>query len=119
MSSHPIPVVQLEEMARESNVEFRPGDIPIIRTGWTKWYDEAGFADRKKYVIDGYDWVGIEGCEEMMEWLWNHHFAAIATDANGVERVPFNPEWSECLFPGWPRFSSNSRMEKYRLTGVS
>lgn len=35
-----------------------------------------------------YSACGIEGTIEMARWLWNHHFAAIASDNLAVEAMP-------------------------------
>ena len=95
MSDHAITITELEEIAQESGVEFLPGDILLIRVGWTKWYDEHGPEDRSKFVTNAYAWSGLKGCEETLEWLWDKHFAAVASDNNGVEVVPMNDKWRE------------------------
>lgn len=97
MSDHAITVAELEEIAKDSGITFRPGDILLLRVGWTKWYDEHDDEDRAKYVTNAYAWAGIKGCEETLEWLWDHHFAAVASDNNGVEVVPMDDEWRELL----------------------
>ncbi|CAK7235151.1 hypothetical protein SCUCBS95973_009172 [Sporothrix curviconia] len=93
MSGHAITVAQLDEMAEEANITFRPGDILLVRTGWTKWYDEHNEEDHNKYVANAYAWVGVKGCEETLKWLWNHHFAAVGGDSNGFEVVPMDENY--------------------------
>lgn len=93
MSDHAITVKELDEIAKDSGITFLPGDILLVRVGWTKWYDEHGPEDRSKYVTNAYAWSGIKGSEETLEWLWDHHFAAIASDNNGVEVVPMDDNW--------------------------
>ncbi|OAA63601.1 hypothetical protein SPI_03764 [Niveomyces insectorum RCEF 264] len=93
MSAHAITVDELDEIARDSGVTFRPGDILLLRTGWTKWYDEHDEADHLKFVANAYAWVGVKSCEATMAWLWNHHFAAVAGDSNGWEVVPQDKNW--------------------------
>jgi kynurenine formamidase len=95
MSDHAINVQELEDMAKDAGVTFLPGDILLIRVGWTKWYDEHNEDDRAEYVTNAYAWAGLKGCEEMLEWLWDHHFAAVASDNNGVEVVPMDDSWRE------------------------
>lgn len=82
-------------MARDCGILFLPGDILLVRVGWTKWYDEHGDEDREKYVTNAYAWAGLKGCERTLEWLWDHHFAAVASDNNGVEVVPMDEKWRE------------------------
>lgn len=96
MSAHGITVEELDEIAKDCGVTFLPGDILVVRVGWTKWYDEHGDEDRLKYVTNAYEWAGLKGCEATMEWLWDHHFAAVASDNNGVEVVPMDDRWREC-----------------------
>lgn len=88
MSAHPITISVLEEMATEQNVKFAPGDILIVRTGWTKWYDEHTQEERLDKITNGSAWVGVQGSKEAVEWLWNHHFSAVAGDAIGFEMWP-------------------------------
>ncbi|CAG9996977.1 unnamed protein product [Clonostachys byssicola] len=103
MSSHAILVKELDEIAKDCGIEFLPGDILLVRVGWTKWYDEHEDSDRSKYITNAYAWAGIKGCEETLEWLWDHHFAAVASDNNGVEVVPMDDAWRlhDFLLPGW------------------
>ncbi|KAI6784013.1 uncharacterized protein J7T54_004559 [Emericellopsis cladophorae] len=103
MSNHAITVKELKKIAKECNITFRPGDILLIRVGWTKWYDEHGVQDRNKYVTHAYAWAGLKGCEETLEWLWDNHFAAVASDNNGVEVVPMEDRWRlhDFLLAGW------------------
>ncbi|ORY03953.1 putative cyclase-domain-containing protein [Clohesyomyces aquaticus] len=88
MSRHCITVKDLEAVAKEQGVTFMPGDLLIVRSGWIKWYNEHGQEDRIKYITNGKEYVGVEGSEETVEWLWNHHFSAIAGDAIGFEAWP-------------------------------
>jgi len=88
MSRHCITVADLEAIAKEEGVEFKPGDLLIVRSGWIKWYNEHEMEDRVKYITNGKEYVGVEGCEESVEWLWNHHFSAVAGDAIGFEAWP-------------------------------
>ncbi|KXJ87544.1 hypothetical protein Micbo1qcDRAFT_215975 [Microdochium bolleyi] len=103
MSDHAVGVKELDAMAADAGVVFRPGDILLVRMGWTKWYDEHGDEDRAKYVTNAYAWAGVRGCEETLEWLWDHHFAAVASDNNGFEVVPMDDAWRlhDFLLPGW------------------
>lgn len=93
MSDHAITVKELDEIAKDCGITLLPGDILLIRVGWTKWYDEHNEENREKYVTNAYAWAGVKGCEETLEWLWNHHFAAVASDNNGVEVVPMSDQW--------------------------
>lgn len=88
MSRHGISLADLNAMAKEQNVKFKPGDLLIVRSGWMKWYNEHNEQDRIKYITNGKEYVGVHGCEETVEWLWDQHFSAIAGDAIGFEAWP-------------------------------
>lgn len=93
MSRHAIKLVDLKAIAEEEGVVFKQGDILIVRTGWTKWYDENSREARLKYITNGTEWVGVEGSEEVVEWLWDSHFAAVAGDNIGFEVWPTHPNY--------------------------
>ena len=95
MSPHPILISDLEAIAKEQNVEFKPGDILLVRSGWIKWYEEHSQEEREKYITNGVAWIGVKGCPETLEWLWNHHFSAVAGDAIGWEVCPWHPSYGE------------------------
>ncbi|KAF4624406.1 hypothetical protein G7Y89_g13764 [Cudoniella acicularis] len=83
-----ITVKDVEAIAKEQGVEFRPADILIIRSGWVKWYNEAGEVERIKVGRDGHEHAGLAGNAETVEWLWNKHFSAVAGDAIAFETWP-------------------------------
>jgi kynurenine formamidase len=85
---HEISISDIEAIAKEQNVVFKPADILIIRSGWVKWYNEATDEERMKGARDGHEFVGLAGNRESVEWLWDHHFAAVAGDAIAFEAWP-------------------------------
>lgn len=92
MSRHQITLEDLEAMAEDEGVTFQPGDILVVRSGFTKWYESAGEDDRKAKIQGAREdikWTGVEGSERVIAWLWNHHFAAVAGDSISFEvRLP-------------------------------
>lgn len=90
---HEISIAQIEEAAREQGVEFKPADILIIRSGWVKWYNESSDDHRIAKAKNGHEFVGVAGNAESVEWLWNHHFAAVAGDAIAFEAWPPTPPY--------------------------
>lgn len=74
-------------MAHEQGVKFEPADILLLRTGYVKWYNEASDEDRNAGVHSLLS-VGVEASMETVEWLWNHHFAAVASDNVAFEAWP-------------------------------
>jgi len=102
ITNHGITHLELEEAAREQAVEFRTGDILLVRSGLTKWYNECldpmlrdrFFKDPTKAS------VGVLASLEAFEWVWNHHFAAVAGDALAWEPVPY-PKDRPCELPAF------------------
>lgn len=92
MTRHCISEKDLEAIAKDQGVEFRPADILIVRSGWIKYYNEATPEERIKNIKEGHAYVGVEGTPESLEWLWDHHFAALAGDTIGFEAWPAKPE---------------------------
>ena len=85
---HEIKVSDLEAIIKYENIQPRPGDILIVRSGFVKKYNESTEQQQIAGLQENHNYVGIEGCEEMVEWLWDHHFAAIAGDTIAMEAWP-------------------------------
>lgn len=92
---HEISIADVEAAAKEQGVEFKPADILIIRSGWIKWYSEANDEERNKGATNGHEHLGLAGNKETVEWLWNHHFAAVAGDSITFEAWPPKAPYSE------------------------
>lgn len=99
VTRHEITIHDIETAAKEQGVEFKPADILIIRSGWVKWHDEADEEARIKGARDGHEHVGVQGSKESVEWLWNHHFAAVAGDAIAFEAWPPKAPYREFARP--------------------
>ncbi|KAL4805230.1 putative cyclase-domain-containing protein [Aspergillus unguis] len=87
-SKHTITEKDLDEVARDQILEFRPGDILLLRTGWIKWYNEASPEERIEGCKVHHNYCGLEGTESSIEWLWNHRFAALVGDNMAFEAWP-------------------------------
>jgi len=94
-SRHEITVADIEAIAKEQGVVFKPADILIVRSGWVKWYNGASDEERTRNGRDGAEHVGLAGNKETVEWLWDHHFAAVAGDSLTFEAWP--PKAPYCL----------------------
>lgn len=95
VTRHEISIQDLETIARDQGVEFKPADILIVRSGWVKWYNSASTEERLKGARDNHDHVGLVASAESVEWLWNKHFAAVAGDTVAFEAFPPKGEYSE------------------------
>jgi Putative cyclase len=89
---HAITYKDLETMAREEKVEFRPGDVLLVRGGYVKWHNEASHEERLKGTAV-HEYCGVEGSKGCIEWMWQHHFAAVASDTPAFETVPPTDEF--------------------------
>jgi kynurenine formamidase len=87
VEQHAVTVENLEKAAAAQNVTFKHGDILFVRSGFVKWYNESSDEERTKGMHRG-QFTGIEGSQKTIEWVWNHHFAAVAGDASAYEVWP-------------------------------
>lgn len=85
---HAITVAEIEECAKEQGVSFKPCDIILIRSGFVKWYESAGQEEQVEKAKNGHEFAGMEGSAQSVEWLWDHHFAAVGGDAIAFEAWP-------------------------------
>lgn len=83
---HRITVAEMEAVARHQGVEFRFGDILIVRTGATEVLESPAAEDLAKAAAGKL--TGLHGTEETAAWVWNRHFSAVAGDAMGFEAWP-------------------------------
>ncbi|OCT53939.1 hypothetical protein CLCR_10460 [Cladophialophora carrionii] len=95
-SDHSIPHSVLVEIAQEEGLTFRRGDILFVRVGVTKEWDTQMTTDEKaEYAMTKKpQHAGVEGTEEMLRWLWNTGFAAVASDAISFEVYPPKKSYS-------------------------
>ncbi|KDN39627.1 hypothetical protein K437DRAFT_259000 [Tilletiaria anomala UBC 951] len=94
-STHTITLDDLKETAAAQGVRFRQGDILLIRMGFTTRYYNSKPSERTKWSISnaalhgsGHKFAGIESLHRMAAWLWDQHFAAIASDSPTLESWP-------------------------------
>lgn len=90
MSDHAIPLETLLDVAREQGSTFRRGDILLVRVGLTKQWDEEMTTEEKVAyaAMSTPQHAGVEGTEEMLRWIWDEGFAAVASDAVSFEVYP-------------------------------
>lgn len=88
-----VGVDALEAARAAAGVEYRRGDILMVRTGWISWYRSQPIEARRA-VRDARTAPGLAGSAEVAEYLWDHGFIAVASDSPGVEAVPSDPAGS-------------------------
>ncbi|SPO28117.1 uncharacterized protein UTRI_04508_B [Ustilago trichophora] len=97
-----ITVADLIATAKHQNVTFKRGDILLIRSGFTARYYSLSPAQRADWSDpapahggEGMPFAGVEQSDDMKEFLWNHHFAAVAGDSPAFEARP--TKQGECM----------------------
>lgn len=86
-SAHRITVGEIETIAKEQGVEFKQGDVFIIRSGFTESLTGITGEEQEK-ALGTHKTCGVEGTPEVAKWFWNKHFAAVAGDAIAFETIP-------------------------------
>ncbi|EME85058.1 uncharacterized protein MYCFIDRAFT_211035 [Pseudocercospora fijiensis CIRAD86] len=82
-----ITVQDIETVAKKQNVEFKPGDVIIIRSGFTEALSNiSGEAQAK--LMSSHRVAGVTGDVETAKWFWNKHFSAVAGDMIAFEHIP-------------------------------
>jgi hypothetical protein len=81
----PVTLAQLKGAAADAKVEFAPGDVLIVRTGWTEGWlklsPEEQKAESEALHAGTGSICGVESSEEVMRWHWENGIAAVAGDA--------------------------------------
>jgi kynurenine formamidase len=85
----------IEAIAAAEHVQFRPGDILMLRTGWLGWYlglDQAG-RERLPALFNETQLAmpGLDAHRETAAWLWDHQIAVAAADNFALESLPVDP----------------------------
>ncbi|KXH47382.1 hypothetical protein CSIM01_05319 [Colletotrichum simmondsii] len=88
-TSSDISLAHLQQIAAEQNITFRPGDILFIRSGFTAGYNAKDDAAQKAVATRASpDFLGLEPTKDVLRWIWETGFAAVAGDAPSFERAP-------------------------------
>jgi kynurenine formamidase len=77
----------LERTCNDRDVQLSPGDVVLLRTGWTERIDELGAS-----FFDGEPGIDVSAAE----WLAEQDIAALGADNYAVEAIPFEEDY---VFP--------------------
>lgn len=80
-----ITPAEVEAVARDQGVEFRPGDVLVVRTGMTEVYEAGRPGDLARIGAPGGGLSGMESSVATARWVWDRHFAAVAGDSSAFE----------------------------------
>jgi len=93
-TSQAIPLSQLQAVAKEQDVSFRPGDVLLIRTGWLALYKQLSVKEQDR--LGGHDdraSCRVEASKESIKWHWDQGFAAVASDTVAYVTWPSTKPW--------------------------
>jgi kynurenine formamidase len=82
-----VPFEDLLATLEAQNTALWPGDVLLIRIGWTRAY-RAMSEEQKSELARETRTPGIEGSRRVAEWLWDQHIAAVASDSPALEAFP-------------------------------
>ena len=97
-SARAITAAELDAARAAAGVEWQPGDVLLLHTGFLGWHVRqeadvrAALAERGALRN-----IGLAHDEEMARYLWNAHVAAVVSDNPSVEVWP--GEMSDEAFP--------------------
>jgi hypothetical protein len=104
-STTEISLETLQKVAASQNVEFKEGDILCVRSGYTQEFDRLSVEEVETLVTQrNPPAIGVKSSEEVLRWIWDTGFAAVAGDMPSFEAWPcqnssfFLHEW---LLAGW------------------
>lgn len=82
-STHQVRLSDIQEIAKECGITFQKGDILLVRVGVTKEWDTVMTDAQKQEYSDNSSpsHAGVEATPDMLRWLWDTGFCAIAGDA--------------------------------------
>lgn len=83
----PIGIEELELARQLANLEIGAGDIILLHTGFGAWYADQERAAREQLPRQ-LNAPGLAHSEAVVEYVWDLHIAAIATDTFAVEMWP-------------------------------
>lgn len=92
---HNISVQDIKACAKAQKVEFKYGDILIIRTGVICKYNKANLEERQRLAAIPpvqVAYPGVEQSEDMLDFLHDNYFSIVAGDSPGFEALPQPPD---------------------------
>lgn len=98
-SARRVSVAELDEARSLAGIEWRPGDVMILHTGYLEWYLRQDRSTKERIAAADSEIaaVGLDRGPEMLAYLWDSGAAAVGADNPAVESGPFDP--SEAAWP--------------------
>ena len=87
MQSHAVTVSDIKAIMAAKNIQPRRGDILILRTGYVEAYKSLDASGKEGIKTANHAFPGLKQGEEMMRWLWEQQFSALAADNPALEVI--------------------------------
>lgn len=88
-SDHAFTVDELELARERAGVEYAPGDIILLYTGFFEWYEPLDATARVRLSNpDNMKAAGIEHSEAMARYLWDSGASGVVSDSPSLEVWP-------------------------------
>ncbi|KAI1258067.1 hypothetical protein MGN70_001113 [Eutypa lata] len=131
VSHHSIPLSELKASLEEQGTELLPGDVLLIRSGFTRTFNSMSKEELKRLGASPPSFTGVETGDEVAKWVWDRQFSAVGGDAPSWEAWRDRPGTSaskkevalhEILLAGWgcpigELFDLETLAEHCRLAG--
>jgi hypothetical protein len=75
-------------MLSETGIQTRPGDILLLRTGFTRDYSLLSTSARQAMATAPPTFLGVQSHIDVLQWIWEAGFVAVAGDAPSFEMSP-------------------------------
>jgi kynurenine formamidase len=85
-SQQALSASDIRDCARVQGVQWQPGDLLLVRTGFLATYRERGGIPEDSLSMP--TTVGLDASADMARFLWDEGFAAVAADNPAVEVLP-------------------------------
>jgi hypothetical protein len=82
-SRHEITLSDIKEIAEESKITFQKGDVLFVRVGMTREWEGKMTAEQKAAysASTSPEHAGVEATEDVLRFIWDNKFSAVAGDA--------------------------------------
>ncbi|KAA8649554.1 hypothetical protein EYZ11_006611 [Aspergillus tanneri] len=103
---HEVKLSEIQDIIKECNITIQKGDLLFMRVGITRdWDTKMSISEKTDYANKPTpELAGVEPTVDMLRWIWDSGFAAVAGDSIAFEVwPPRNPEvmLHEYLLAGW------------------
>lgn len=70
-TNHEITTDEIEAIAKKQGVQFKPGDVLVIRSGFTEALEGLS-AEEQKVKLGTHRYCGVRSHPDTAKWIWNH-----------------------------------------------